>query len=99
VEPTSNAKQVVPVADNFAELLQGLLTNLLSANFVPSKKHKEIVRYPAKNGVSVATTKGVCITASPLFCAERSQVIDVVICHSITIKGVSSEELFFCLQD
>jgi uncharacterized protein affecting Mg2+/Co2+ transport len=60
------------VARSFVELLEDLANNLESGNYSLGKQ-KNIVRYPCKN-VPSAITRGVKITASPLFVPERSSV-------------------------
>jgi len=75
VEPSGCFEGAFHVANSFIELLEDHVTKLETGQFQVSKKpHKEIIRYPCKGGTSTKVTRGVQITACPLFCAERSTV-------------------------
>jgi len=62
-----------PAADSMTDYFAKYATQLELGNYAVSKK-EEIILFPTKIGVSQATTRGVCITCSPLFIPERSSV-------------------------
>jgi len=63
-----------PVGDSFYLFLEDFINNLETGNYIASRKYKEIIRYPSIIGTSQATTRGVCISCSPLFVPERSSL-------------------------